>query len=406
MFKRIKTVILFLILLAITGIDAQPYVIMISFDGFRWDYLNRGITPALQSVMDEGVHASSLRPSFPSKTFPNHYSIITGMYTENHGIIANYFRNPKTGEIYSIADTNSKWDSKWYNGEPFWETAGKNGIKTASIFWPASELRGDKNQPDYFKFYDRDMPYNDRIDTLISWLLKPAELRPRFLSLYFSATDTYGHKYGPNSPEVNNAIKQLDKASGYLLQRLDNSGLADSVDLIFVSDHGMTEVSPDRIVNPEKFLSGFDYTLQDSGPVMRIDAPANQIDSIYHRLKLNAQHYRVYKKNDMPSFYHYSNSYLISPIVVIADIGWSLVDNDGFIKAGRYFSKGNHGYEKDHLDMHGIFIAGGPSFKQGYKTGTLWNVDIYPLLSDIFGIEPNPGIDGKLERIEFILKGK
>lgn len=406
--KRKKFLILIgiFLLVFLQSIYSKPYVILVSFDGFRWDYINRDITPTLQSIIDEGVHAISQRPAFPSKTFPNHYSIITGMYTERHGIIANYFVNQETGETYSISDTNSKWDSKWYHGEPFWETAKKSGIKTASIFWPASELRGDKNQPDYFKFYDRNMRYKDRVDTLISWLHKPLNERPRFLSLYFSETDSYGHKFGPNSPEVNKSIKRLDDVTSYLLEELNHSGLLDSVDIILVSDHGMTETSTDRIINLEELLAGFDCKLYDSGPVVRIETGTNEINKVYNKLKESSHHFRVYRKDELPSFYHYSKNPLISPLIVIADIGWSLVDNNGFRKSSEYFAKGNHGYEKDHLDMHGIFIAKGPSFKTGYKTGTIWNVDIYPLLAEIFGVEPNRQIDGKLERIEFLLKGK
>ncbi len=404
--KLFKITVGIALLLSLQNIYAGPYVILVSFDGFRWDYLNRRITPTLLDISTKGTRALSLRPSFPSKTFPNHYSIVTGMYPENHGIIANNFIDPQTGERYNISDTVSKWDEKWYMGEAFWETAEKNGLKSASIFWPGSEIRGAGKHPEYFKYYNSRMPYTDRIDTLLAWLTLPSSNRPHFLSLYFEYTDTYGHRFGPNSSEVNEAIRKSDSAAAYLVKRLTEISMIDSVDLIIVSDHGMTETSPERIINVEEILEGYNCDLYDSGPVMRVHPSAGDVKKVYEHLKGNASHFKVYTKDNIPSFYHYSKGLLTPPITVIADPGWSLLDNKGIDRSAKYFSGGNHGYEKDFLDMNGIFIASGPSFKSCYQTGTLWNIDIYPLLAKLFDIKPNKNIDGNLERIEFILKGR
>lgn len=401
--KRFPKIFLTFFLLFSFVLAQKPYVILISFDGFRWDYPNRGITPAFSEIAGEGVHALSLQPAFPSKTFPNHYSIITGMYPEHHGIIANIFPDPVTGEIYKLSDHNAVQDSRWYIGEAFWQTAKRNGIITASYFWPGSEVNLEYRRPDYYKEYDKGTPYKSRIDSLIEWLKMPANKRPRFNTIYFRETDDIGHGYGPNSPEINIAIAQMDSLLIYLRNGLRSTLVKDSVNLIVVSDHGMTDVSLKKSVNIEKKINNPEVLIVGNGPVMMITPPQDDINKVYSLLKKNENHFKVYKKEDVPDFYHYNESMLISPVVLIADLGWSLIDNK--IENGSWGDlKGNHGYDNHQIDMHGIFYACGPLFKQNYVSGTIWNIDIYPLLCKIYGIGAAPGIDGKLERIGFILK--
>lgn len=395
--------IFFLILSGIIFAQATPYVILVSFDGFRWDYLNRNITPNLDEVIQNGVRASSLRPISPSKTFPNHYSIISGMYAENHGIIFNSFKDVHTGDFYRIGDTNAVQNPRWYRGEAFWETAAKNGITTASYFWPGSEMNDPNRRPTYFKHYKQTEPYKNRIDGVIGWLQLPYKVRPHFITLYFHDTDTYGHRYGPNSPEIDQSIRRLDSLVGYLNNNLTDIGMADSVNIIFVSDHGMTEIDTSRTVNLEKMLSGLDYKLGGATTLAMIKPSERDYDSVLVRLRKNNSHYTVYKKENLPDFFHFKNDDNIFPIILSAELGWSLVNNKQLFKMKKRGNKGNHGYDKDYIDMHGIFVASGPNFKTNYKTGTVWNIDIYPLLCKIFNIYPNPKIDGKLERIGFLL---
>ncbi len=382
----------------------KPYVLLVSFDGFRWDYANRKITVNLDSIKSKGVSALSLRPTFPSKTFPNHLAIITGMYNDHHGIIANHFVNPFTKEVYKLGDTVSVRDEKWYLGEAFWETAKRHGIKTASYFWPGSELRNSNRRPSYYMKYEHTKPYKERIDGVINWLKLPEKKRPHFITLYFHDTDSYGHAFGPNSPEINTSIKRLDSLVGYLNNKLTAINMLDSINVIFVSDHGMTEISLDKTINIENILSGYNYKIEGGQPFMLIEPSKNDFHEAYKTLKKNEEHYKTYLKKDLPEFYHYSENSFIPSIVLIADIGWSLVNNKILTAMKKHHSKGNHGYDNNYIDMHGIFIARGPNFKNGYKTGTLWNIDIYPLLCKIFGIEPRANIDGRLERIGFILK--
>ncbi len=381
-----------------------PYVLLISFDGFRWDYLDRGLTPHLDSLSARGVRALSLRSTFPSKTFPNHLSIITGMYPEHHGIIHNRFLDPFTGEKYQVGDTNSVRDARWYLGEALWETAERQGIRTACYFWPGSELRLSYRHPTYYEKYDHQRSYRTRVDGVIRWLQLPQNQRPHFITLYFDATDTQGHAHGPDAPETDAAIRRLDEISGYLFHRLRHIGMLDSINIIIVSDHGMTTIRGDQLINIEKRLDGYDCLYQGIGPVMMITPPSEQEEAVLQVLRQHAQHYRAYLRNEIPEFYHFRHHPFISPIVVIAEPGWSLVTNAMEPKMRKRKVGGNHGYDPNYLDMQGIFLAAGPAFKSGYRTGTLWNIDIYPLICHILGIMPRQNIDGKLERIAFILR--
>ena len=384
--------------------QTKPYVLLVSFDGFRWDYVNRGITPNLTKVITEGASAISFKPSFPSKTFPNHQSIITGMYPAHHGIYANYFFDPYNNETYRLGDSVAVTNARWYLGEAFWETAERQGITTASFFWPGSEVTLDYRRPTYFEKYDHKLPYENRIDGVINWLKLPQEKRPHFITLYFHETDEMGHHYGPNSNECNDAIKLLDEIAGKLLQKLDEIKMKDSVNVIFVSDHGMTEVSKERVVNVEKILEGYNCKFRDESVLMTIDPPKDKVKTVYEILKKNENHYKVYLREEVPQYFHFNDNPLIPAIVVIPDLGWNVLSNRGAGRMSEDYFNGNHGYDNQQMDMHGIFLATGPSFKQGYKTGTLWNIDVYPLLCKIFGIIPRSNIDGNLERIEFILK--
>ncbi len=402
--RRILIAILILFTISVYG--STPYVILISFDGFRWDYPNRGITPNIEKMINAGASALSLRPSFPSKTFPNHYSIVTGLYPENHGIISNIFQDPFTGETYRLGDNESVREPQWYRGEAFWETARRSGILTASYFWPGSELTIEYRRPNYVEYYNHNKPYRERIDGVIEWLSLPHAERPHFITIYFHDTDSYGHNYGPNSPEIDQSISRLDSLIGYFYDRTESIGLKDSINFILVSDHGMTEISKDRSINIEKLMDGHDVKYSNDGPFMFIDPQKHSADSLYLFLKSKAENFRVYTKFNIPDFYHFNKHPFIPDLILIAEPGWSLETNKTFERKNKKekYSAGNHGYEKDFIDMHGVFIADGPAFKNDFRSGTVWNVDIYPLLCKIFGIAVPNNIDGKLERIEFLLK--
>ena len=399
-------IFLFLFFLAVSPLKAQPqpYVLLISFDGLRWDYVNRNISLNISEFSERGVIASSLRPVFPTKTFPNHISIITGMYPENHGIIANEFVDIKNNAEYKIWDSSVVRNSKWYKGEAFWETARKHGVITASYFWPSSDVDDPDKHPDYFHVYEHNRPYPERITGVVNWFNLPYEERPHFVTLYFDLTDGVGHEFGPESEEINIAIAQIDTLVGLLNEGFKEINLQDSINIIISSDHGMTEISEERLIIVDEILNGYDYLSSNNGPFMLIYSKEEETGKIYGILKEEENHFKVYKREDVPEYFHFSQNELIGDLVLIADVGWSLVNEENLEWMKNNTSRGNHGYDNFHIDMHGVFIAAGPSFKQNYKTGTINNIDIYPLLCKIFNCTPPENIDSDLKRIEYILK--
>ncbi len=388
-------------LLSSFSLLGNTYVLLVSFDGFRWDYLNRGLTPNMTAFAERGARALSLEPSFPSGTFPNHYSIVTGLYPENHGIISNFIADPYTNNVFTIRDSIAVRDPKWYLGEAIWETAKRQGVRTASFFWPGSELTLNYRRPDYFVPFNPKIPYKKRIDSVISWLKLPFENRPRFITLYFEETDTQGHNYGPDSPETDSAIKLCDSLFGYLIDNLKKINFLDSINIIVVSDHGMTKLHQSQIINISEYFNVGGVKINSYGYFAFISGEKDSLAKVYSTLKKLENNFKVYKREEVPKYFNFSNNPFIGEIVIIPEFGWTISrDTSEYF----YRIRGNHGYDNHWIDMHGIFIASGPSFKQNYVTGTLKNVDIYPLMCKILNIVPRNNIDGKLERIEYILK--
>ncbi len=373
-------------------------VILISFDGFRWDYIQKGKSPNLEKLAAEGVAALSLKPVFPSKTFPNHYSTVTGLYAESHGLIANNYENPATGEKYSLRDTAAVRNPRWYQGEAIWETAERQGVICANYFWPGSEIGARHRRATYIQHYEHERPYKERVDGVLEWLKLPERKRPRFITLYFDAVDSKGHKFGPNAPETEAAIAQVDSLLGYLRDGIEKIGISAKTNIVITSDHGMAEIDASRSVNVEELLGEIQCRITDSGPIMFLRPKNASVEETAQALRKNAKYFRVLTRDNMPKDYHFSRHPFIPPIILLADLGWSLTTNRGPLTI-----RGHHGFDPNHIDMHGIFYAAGPNFKKGFKTGTQRNIDIYPLLCKILGIIPRQNIDGKLEMIESVL---
>ncbi len=399
--RRIKLILFSVfILLPCTLFPAEkPTLILVSFDGFRWDYAQRGLTPNLEFMAQSGVKASSLEPAFPSKTFPNHLSIITGMYPENHGIIYNQIADPFSGRHYDIGNDPSNKQGRWYQGEAIWETLQRQGVRTASYFWPGSEIEVEERHPGIFERYQHNRPYEERIDGVLRWLQLPEEKRPQFITLYFHETDSFGHQFGPDSPEINIAIARLDTMLGRLFAGLKQIDQFATTSIIVVADHGMTAIDTNRVVRVDKFLHREKYETMGYGPMIGIRPEAGRINAVFERLNKQEARYKVYKREDVPAWFHYSKHPFIPPLILIAEMGWTLTT-----EPVEQLGKGNHGYDNHHLEMHAIFFARGPAFKKGYRCGTLRNIDIYPMICRIFNVLPRQNIDGSLERIGFILQ--
>lgn len=376
----------------------EQYVIMLSMDGFRWDFADRAYTPNLDMIARMGVRAKSLKPAFPTKTFPNHYSIATGLYPDHHGIVMNSFYDEESGRYYAISNRDAVEDGYFYGGEPIWVTAEKQGCITGSYFWVGSEAEIGGYRPTYTKKYEQDFPNGQRIDSVISWLQKPLEVRPRLILWYFHEPDLTAHEAGPDSPEVDSVVMYLDSLLGVFLDKLAALPLAEQVNVIVTSDHGMASISNDRKVILENHLN-MDWVqeIQGYNPNFNIKTRAGCTDSIYAALN-GVTGIHVWKAGKLPDRMHYGTHPRTLDLIVVADSSWSVVIEEEDMVEG-----GAHGFDNDNMDMHAIFYAFGPSFKENYASQSFNNVDIYPLICNILGIEP-AAIDGQFDHVKGLLK--
>jgi len=368
-------------------------------DGFRYDYLNKANTPNFDNLLQGGVTSKALVPVFTSKTFPNHYSIATGMYAENHGLIANTFYATDIGKPYAIRDRNAVENGQFYGGEPIWVTAERQGVRTASYFWVGTEASINGIQPSYWKKYDQKVSFQSRIDSVISWFSYPIKQRPRLSLLYFHEPDWTGHEYGPNSQETILQIERMDNVLGDIISKTNKLSIASKLNIIIVSDHGMTEVFPEKTIDLSSYtdLSALDVT--GAGPTVFISSKSKKLlKKTYKELK-NINNANIYLKNKIPKQFHYRKHIRIPDILIVADEGWSLMP----LGHGSYNPKGSHGYDNTLDNMKAIFIANGPSFKSGYMRDEFENIHIYPLVAHILGIDPYEKIDGDLEQVKDLL---
>jgi len=374
--------------------DKNAYVVLVSMDGFRWDYARQFNLPNLKQIAKEGVHAKSMRPSYPSKTFPNHYSIVTGLYPDHHGIINNAFYDTALNESFSLS-TNAKNDSRFYGGNPIWNVAEQQGVKAASFFWPGSDT--DQKRPTYYKNYDDKISYGTRIDTVIKWLQLPEKQRPHLITLYFDEPDHTGHDFGPLSPENKKMVIKIDSIMGELSSKLNQLAIGKQINLIIVSDHGMADISNDKKVAVLDYIKpewlGYKAVIN---PIMSLEAKAGFQDSIALALK-KVPHIKFWKSTEVPKRLHYGTNPRVHDFVIEAKKGYSLVS-----KSDQDIKGGTHGYDNKEKDMHAIFYAKGPAFKVDKKVGTFQNVSVYPLIAHILGLQIDK-VDGKLSDVKTML---
>lgn len=374
----------------------KHYTVIVSLDGFRWDYPQMYDTPFFDRMAREGVKATMI-PSFPSKTFPNHYTIATGLVPDHHGIVANTFWDPQRQELYKMSNLKTRNDASYYGGEPIWITAQKQGIKTGNIYWVGSDIAVKGQHPTYYHVYDQKprLTQTERVAEALRMLKLPEEERPQLVMIYFEDSDTYGHTYSPHSKETRRCVEELDALMKYLWEGLQSLPFGKDINLIVTSDHGMATVSTDRFVPIKHLLNKKWYSLIDGNLPAQIYTKPEYRDSICNALK-KAAHIRVWKKEEIPAELHYGSSDRIGDIVVAPELGWQFTD------VARD-TKGAHGYFPLSPDMQVMFRAIGPDFKRGYISGGFVNVDIYPLLSHLLQIVPEK-TDGRFERIKDILR--
>ncbi|WP_143961012.1 alkaline phosphatase family protein [Litoribacter populi] len=406
--------VFFLVTLTLTNAFAQnkqPHVILISLDGFRHDYIERFQPKNLTEFVNGGVAAESLIPSFPSKTFPNHYTIATGLKPENHGLVDNTFYDPKKDQIYSIGNREVVQDKYWYGGTPIWVLAERQGITSASYFFVGSEAPVQDTYPTYFHQYDGEIPNLQRISKVFEWLNMPDEERPRMITLYFSDMDDVGHIYGPNNDEKLEAkLTTLDAQLGALFEGVKSFDL--DVNIILVSDHGMTDVTKDRLIALDEIVKDLPVEVYNNGALAHIHLKnSKDKKKVSRALNKNKGNFTVADIEDK-EYYKNIDKYrdLLGDFLILPDLGYYLAFPRDMMryqqKASMFDTEafGEHGYDPSHKDMHGIFYANGPAFRSGIEIESVENTDVYPLIAKILELKISEEIDGKLERIEKALK--
>jgi len=384
-------------------VEPENYLLLISFDGFRWDYMDKTDTPNLDRLVATGVKADALISAFPSKTFPNHYSIVTGLYPENHGIVFNSMYDPIFDATFSLGNRDEVQNGRWWDGEPIWVTAEKQGLKTLCNFWPGSEAEIKGVRPTYWVPYDGNLPNDERVKIVFEYLDKPAKERPSFYTIYFSDPDDYGHMSGPDSSSINIAIQECDARIGQLIAGLEQRNLFDKVNIMIVSDHGMAQLSQERLVFLDDYLDPTDLKMPNWSPVLDIWCKESEVDSIFNLINGKHPNFSVYKKQDVPEQLHFSNNRRIAPIIGIMDNGWTLTSHDYFAEHQSYYTGGTHGFDPIHPDMHAFFLAYGPSFKSGTTVPAFENIQLYNLMAKVLELEPVAN-DGDFKIVENILK--
>ncbi len=400
-----KKYILIFYLLFLPAANAQPNqpIILISIDGFRWDYPEKAHTPNLDFLIENGVRAESLIPSFITKTFPNHYTIVTGLYPQNHGIVANTMHDTDLQKKFKMSDREQVQNSEWWGGEPIWVTAEKQGLRTAPIFWVGSEAEIKGVLPTYWQPFDHYLPNQTRIKRTLDFFQMPDSTKPKFVTLYFSLVDGAGHKFGPNSPKTSKAIAMADSLLGQLVDGLRDMALLDNVNLIIVSDHGMAETSSKRLIYLDDYVDLSKIQLVDLDPYAGINPDELGTDEIYHKLADAHPNFKIYKKEDIPARLHYNRNKRIPALIALPDDGWKITTHRGHKMDSRQeLIGGTHGYDNQLQSMGAIFIAHGPAFKRSLRVPSFSNIHLYELMAHILGVIPAPN-DGSLDSIKVVL---
>jgi predicted AlkP superfamily pyrophosphatase or phosphodiesterase len=362
-------------------------------DGFRSDYAGRAYTPTLDSLASVGVKAA-FRPSFPSVTFPNHYAMATGLHPDHHGLINNFFYAPDLDLIYRIGDNTAVTNPDFYDGEPIWNTAEKQGVRAASFFWVGSEAPIQGMQPSICKSYDKSTPFINRADSVVAWLQLPEEIRPHLIMWYMEEPDATGHSDTPDSASVIQVVEELDLVLKHFFTEVRKLKHFNNIDFLIVSDHGMATYTPENYVNLNDYLprDSFDYVF-DGVPTL-LYPKKTYTDSAYTILQ-SVPHIKAYKREDVPKQFVYGTNPRISDLVVIPEIGsYVQFRTESHPRLG-----GTHGYDNFAPEMEAIFYAAGPSFKKHVELPAMANVNLYLIIARLLHLQPAPN-DGDIKEVE------
>jgi predicted AlkP superfamily pyrophosphatase or phosphodiesterase len=379
----------------------KPYVILISLDGFRWDLADKYQAKNLIKLREQGVQAEYLKSSYPSLTFPNHYSIVTGLYPSHHGIVDNIFHDKATGVTFRRADKKMAVDSSWYNGKPLWVVAEQQQMLSAIFYWPGSEISMNGIKPTYLYNYSEIIPVDRRIAIVKNWLELPSEKRPHFIALYFPQVDKATHANTADSEEARGAVQVVDDAVGKLMAVAEQTGLP--INFIVLSDHGMTAVANENTIPLPKAIDLDHFIVPTGNALLHLYAKEDKyIKPTYKALKAEAKDYDVYLTKNIPKAWNYNkkeDTYnRVGDMILVPHLPRVFSINN--IKP----EKGQHGFNPAIKDMHAIFYAYGPNFKSGLKIPAFENVNVYPLIAKILGLTYHQKIDGKLNLVEQAIK--
>ncbi|MBS1592111.1 MAG: alkaline phosphatase family protein [Bacteroidetes bacterium] len=380
----------------------KPYVILISADGFRYDLAEKYNATFLKKMSNEGVKAASMKPSFPSLTFPNHYAIATGLYPAHHGIVDNTFFSKEKNKIYSIGNRKAVKDSSWYGGTPLWVLSENNQLMSASFYWVGSETNIKGVHPSYYFNYNEAIAIDRRIAIVKEWLQLPDSSRPHFITFYFPEVDHAEHKYGTESKETEQAVKFVDESMSKLYDACMQTGLP--INFIFLSDHGMANMDIQNPINFSVKIDTAQFKMTYGTTTLHIYAKDEKsIEPLYNELKKDAKEYQVFLKKDIPNAWHYGTKddwYNRIGDIVLTPIA----PPKGFGFNNRKPPMGAHGFDNALPEMQATFYAWGPLFKKNYTIPNFENVNVYPLIAHILGLPIVDKIDGRLEVLQKILK--
>ena len=387
--RSIATLLALLLLpvMAVASAATRPPLILISIDGYRADYLDRGHSPVLAALAADGVRAVGMRPVFPSLTYPNHYTLVTGLYPDEHGMVNNSMHDPVLGSFSPpnrAANTDGRW---WDEAEPIWVTAQKQGIRTASVFYPGTqaEIRGVR--PSYWQNFDPNVPADARVDQVLAWLDSAPEQRPSFVSLYFEQVDVAGHTFGPDSSQVDESLVTVDAALGRLVEGLRQHNQFDTTNLIIVSDHGMSASTPARTVFLDQMVNPEHIEIESATVNVGINPKPGYNAEVEHALLAPHAHLACWKKANTPKRFHYGKNARIPAILCLTEDGW--MASTAAIESKRAHPLlGEHGYDNEDPKMRAAFVAHGPSFKQHLTVPVFDNIQVYALLTHLIGVRP------------------
>jgi predicted AlkP superfamily pyrophosphatase or phosphodiesterase len=364
---------------------ADPIVVLVSFDGWRSDYIDRANVPNLKALAARGVRAKAMIPSFPSLTFPNHYTIVTGLYPAHHGIVSNTFVEPGFPRFSMSAETSK--DPRWWGGEPIWVTAIRQGRRAMNMFWPGSEVEIRGVRPTEFTPYDDKVPNADRVAQALAWLGLPEDRRPSFVSLYFGDVDHVGHVSGPESQEVLEAAASLDASLGQLVDGIGRLGLTDRTTLVVVSDHGMSQLSYDRMIYLDDALDLSTVEITDMHGSLGVWPRAITVDALYRHLQGRYPPLTVYKREGLPASLHYSGNPRIPPIVGTLQDGWFITTYEREAQATE-LHMGAHGFLPTYTSMGALFVAAGPRVREGLLVESFENIHAYEFMCRLLNLTP------------------